>query len=492
MELLNYSIRLQSELEIRGAMLKTYYTYRIRIANNERVQVEKSNAQHQSLGEPSGVFRYQEKIGEAQPILEIARNNVENELNDSAQTRALGEALFEILFDDVLRQDFVNFHYQVVQQEKQLLRVELDIDEQGMPEVAALPWEFMCLPQKANLGEIRLGTDPSIVFSRRRSQWNPALPIQLKEGEKLRIALVISAPDSLPRVMYEPVQEALEKLANDQTMPIELLPVVSSANADEIDAVLEKEPHIFHFIGHGRLQNESNQEVGQIAFTDPDYNDEAMWVDADYFSGLFARHRPGVVMLQACEGGMSSASQAFAGVASRVVQMNIPVVVAMQYEVSNFSASRFARKFYERLAKGDPVDIAAQNGRRSISQGPTQYRKRDFATPVIFMRVQDGYLFQRPEDKPNAQANSSVPAGNLVRGKVDIENAKDVKAIGAEADTLNSGTVEGEVKAGKAENAKLIGAKVGNVGGGSGEVKAKLDLEEGKNVNAIGTQLGDV
>ena len=88
--------------------------------------------------------------------------------------------------------------------------------------------------------------------------------------------------------------------------------------------------------------------------------------------------------------------------------MNIPVVVAMQYEVSNISASRFARKFYERLAKGDPVDIAAQNGRRSLALGPTQFRKRDFATPVIFMRVQDGYLFQRLEDKADSKADNQV------------------------------------------------------------------------------------
>jgi hypothetical protein len=442
-------------------MTKAYYTYRIHVANNERVQVEKTNPQHQSLGDPSGIFRYQEKIAEAQPILEIARNNVENELNDSTKTRALGEALFEILFDDVLRQDFVNFYFQVVQQEKQLLRVELDIDEQGMPEVAALPWEFMCLPQKANLGEIRLGTDPNIVFSRRRSQWNPALPIQLKEGEKLKIALVISAPDSLPKVMHESVQEALEKLASDQTIPIELLPLVSSANAEEINTVLEKEPHIFHFIGHGRLQNESNQEVGQIAFTDPDFEDEAMWVDADYFSGLFAQHRPGVVMLQACEGGMLSASQAFAGVASRVVQMNIPVVVAMQYEVSNISASRFARKFYERLAKGDPVDIAAQNGRRAIALGPTQFRKRDFATPVIFMRVKNGYLFQRPEDKADSKVGSPVLTAT---SNQDVE-------------TLEDGNLTG-IKAGKLPN--------------GAQLKADQKLKDMKGGNATGVSLGDV
>ncbi|CBN55057.1 MULTISPECIES: tetratricopeptide repeat protein [Kamptonema] len=387
-------------------MAKTYYTYRLRVANRDRVQVEKWDAQHQDKGQPSGALRYQEKLPEIAPLLQAAKNN---ELNDSSLVRSLGEALFDVLFDDVLRQDFVNFYYQVVQQEKQLLRVELDIDEQGMPEIAALPWEFMCVPARANLGTIWMGTVPDLVFSRRRSQWIAAQPIQLESDEKLRIALIISAPSNLPPVAYEPVQAALEKLAVEQAKRVELLPIISSANPETIDTILSKDPHIFQFIGHGRMKNEGKQEVGEIALVDPDFN-EAMWVDADYFSELFNQHRPGVVMLQACEGGMLSSSQAFVGVASKVVQQNVPVVVAMQYEVTNSTASRFALRFYQQLAAEDPVDIAVQYARRAIALGPTQYRKRDFATPVIFMRVRDGYLFKRQSasSQSNQQPDSSL------------------------------------------------------------------------------------
>ncbi|CAD5945533.1 CHAT domain-containing protein [Planktothrix agardhii] len=382
-------------------MEKTYCTYRIRVANRDRIQVEKWDSQHQDRGQPSGAFQYQQKLPEIAPLLQKVRSN---ELNDSTLARSLGESLFDILFDDVLRQDFVNFYYQVVQQEKQLLRVELDIDEQGMPEIAALPWEFMCVPARANLGTIWMGTVPDLVFSRRRSQWIAAQPIQLESDEKLRIALVIAAPPNLPSVAYEPVQAALEKLAFEQANRVELLPVVRSANPEAIDTILSKNPHIFHFIGHGRMQTEGQQEVGEMALVDPDF-DEAMWVEANYFSELFNQHRPGVVMLQACEGGMLSSSQAFVGVASKVVQQNVPVVVAMQYEVTNSTASRFALRFYQQLAANDPVDIAAQYGRRAIALGSTQYRKRDFATPVIFMRVQNGYLFQRQAEAKSSTLN---------------------------------------------------------------------------------------
>ncbi len=383
-------------------MAKTYYTFRIRLANNERVQVEKWNDEGQSKGEPFRPFRYKEKLEQITSLLQPV---LTEELNNSKQARSLGEALFDAIFDEVLRQEFVNFYQEAVRDKKQLLRIELDIDEQTMPEVAALPWEFMCLPASANLGELWLGTDPNLVFSRRRTQWYPAPPIQLEEGEKLRIALAIAAPKDLGTVKYEDVQEALQALADNQSERIEFLPVVNPANPSAINELLEQKPHIFHFIGHGQLQNAEGEGVGQIALVKKVFN-TALWVDAGFFAGLFKRHLPGVVLLQACESGRLSASQAFAGVASKIVEENIPVVVAMQYEVSNITASQFAYEFYERLAKGEPVDIAAQNGRYTIAI-EDQYRKRDFATPVVFMRVQDGYLFKRQGGEVDPKANTA-------------------------------------------------------------------------------------
>jgi hypothetical protein len=407
-------------------MAKRYFTYHIRVANRDRVQVEKWDDQHQDQGQPSGAFRYQEKLVEIAPLLQAASNN---ELNDSTLVESLGEALFDVLFDDKLCQDFVSFYDQVVHQKKQLLRVELNIDEQGMSEIAALPWEFMCVPRRARSGIIWMGTVPNVVLCRRRSQWSAAQSIQLAPDEKIRIALVISAPPNLPPVAYEPVQAALEKLAREQAKRVELLPIVSPATPEAIDTILSKNPHIFYFIGHGRMKNEGNQEVGEMAFVDPDL-DEAMWVDANYFSELFNQHRPGVVILQACESGMLSPSQAFVGVASKVGQQNVPVVVAMQYEVTNSTATKFALDFCKHLAAGYPVDIAAQCGRRAIAFGSTKYHKRDFATPVIFMRVKDGYLFKRQSassqfnQQPDFSVNPQIIQGRDIDKRNIYENGQ--------------------------------------------------------------------
>jgi len=48
-----------------------------------------------------------------------------------------------------------------------------------MPEVAALPWEFLCFPEACHQGTVWLATDPNLVFLRYRALWNSAKPIQL-------------------------------------------------------------------------------------------------------------------------------------------------------------------------------------------------------------------------------------------------------------------------------------------------------------------------
>ena len=385
-------------------MSNSYYIYRIRLNNNHHVEIEKYDDAKKSLGRPSGDFCYQEKQQEIQRLLEVASNHKLS----AEETCQLGEALFNSLFDSTLGQDFINFYFQVVQEKEQKLRIELDIDEEEMPEFAALPWEFLCIPEKINQGTIWLGTDPNLVFSRRRALWNSAKTIQLKPGEKLRIALAISAPEDEGPVEYAEVQEYLEELAKEQSEEIELLPIINPATKVEIDKLLERKPHIFHFIGHGRFEDKAGKKVGEIALgRKVGKRIRAKWVNENFFAGLFVRHRPGIVFLQACEGGKQSASEAFKGVAPKIVAQNIPVVVAMQYKVQNATANAFSAEFYGRLAKGEPVDVAAQNGRYRVAL-EADYLGNDFAAPVIFMRVENGYLFQKEEVKEKIESNDCL------------------------------------------------------------------------------------
>lgn len=386
-------------------MGRSYYTFRIRITNRHDVRVEVHYPDNRPSDEPSGKFRYQggtqKRIKE---LHDLARNG---ELR-SLEVKELGKKLFDAMFDEGLRRHFFELHKEVG--EDALLRLELDVDEHELPDIAALPWEFMRTPSNASDGNVWLGTAPNLIFSRRRARWRAAKPIQLEPDEPLRIAIAVANPKNgdLSPVKFDKVLEALNKLAKEQPKRIELLELVNPATTVSIDKVLEtKKPHIFHFIGHGRLRDENQRDTGQIALIDAalDGLDKPDWIDAERFGELLNRHQPAVVVLQACEGAALSASEAFAGLASRVVDHNIPVVVAMQYEVSNSTAQQFVLEFYRRLSENDPVDKAAQEGRRQISL-VKGYETRDFATPVLFMSVQDGYLFKRSAPSVRDESHS--------------------------------------------------------------------------------------
>ena len=446
-------------------MEKTYQTYRIEVVSLDRVRFEKRDAQNQVLEEsiPANL-RYQEKLEE---VTELVENANDNSLNEASEVRKLGETLFDILFENNERcQDFVEFYNEVVENQDQFLRVELNIDEEKMPELAALPWEFMCLPARLNQQELWLGTNPKVVFSRHRALGKTPPSIQLGKDEKLRIALVVSSPSNLGRFNYQPVEEMLNKLARDQPERVEFLQIIEEADRRSINEILEQKPHIFHFIGHGKLKK--TEKFGQIALLDT-VTGKADWISADIFSRLFAQHRPGIVVLQACEGGANSASQAFASVAAKVVQENIAVVLAMQYLVKIHTANSFTSCFYKQVAKGYPVDIAAQSGRLAIALDSPYYESRDFATPVIFMSGQDGYLFQRKgvevEPVTSAKAHSAMATKVIAEVKQQFDTVTNAEVVGINAGEIevSDGNFKSDQYGQTVADSKVTGIKFGNI-----------------------------
>lgn len=370
-------------------MTQKYYTVRIRVAHPDGVSLE---IHDEKIKEPKGVFGFRNSVRSR--ILELHEKAGLNELK-GAEVEELGRLLFSVLLDEGLRRDFLEI-YLKAQQDSALLRVELDIDERQLPEIAALPWEFMYLPPCELHGALWLATAPDIVFSRRRARWHVPEPTRLKAGERLRIAVAVSAPGDLGPVRYQPIIAALkEEMA--RTGQFEVL-VEEAANRKSIDTLLKTKPHIFHFIGHGSLKDENNQDTGQVALVDSFGNAEL--VNADDFCELFTRFKPGLVVLQTCESGALSDSTAFVGIASRVAQMNVPAVAAMQYEISNAAAQQFSLEFYRCLAGNEPVDKAVQEARRSMALSSPGYAARDFATPVLFMAVKEGCLFQFQGEPP--------------------------------------------------------------------------------------------
>ncbi len=126
----------------------------------------------------------------------------------------------------------------------------------------------------------------------------------------------------------------------------------------------------------------------------PDDSGGARLMDEDGFALFFNTFQDiRLIVLNACEGGQSSATEQLAGLGDKLVQLAaVPAVVAMQYPIADDAAKTFAAEFYQALADGLPIDAALAQARLALYQ-ECNPDNRAWGTPVLFMRARDGRLF---------------------------------------------------------------------------------------------------
>ena len=211
--------------------------------------------------------------------------------------------------------------------------------------------------------------------------------LELVENQ-LKVLLVISSPSNLAQLdtigEEKLIREALENLIEAGQIELDVL---HKATRREIQQKLREKPYnVFHFIGHGEFKDNK----GYIALIDE--NGKAKSMDDETFANFFlGNNNLGLVILNSCQGATVSSNQAFVGTAPNLVRRGIPAVVAMQYSIWDNTAKLFADEFYRTLALGYPVDAAIQTTRNAISMD-VGLDKRDFATPVLYMRAKDGII----------------------------------------------------------------------------------------------------
>ena len=105
-----------------------------------------------------------------------------------------------------------------------------------------------------------------------------------------------------------------------------------------------------------------------------------------------------LVVLNSCEGARTTLTDPYAGVATTLIQLGVPAVVAMQFEISDEAAHLFAEELYTNLiGRQDPIDAAVAEARKAIY---VRGRPVEWATPVLFMRDPDVELFGFADPTP--------------------------------------------------------------------------------------------
>ncbi|MGH3696221.1 MAG: CHAT domain-containing protein [Pseudonocardiaceae bacterium] len=297
---------------------------------------------------------------------------------DERPVRELGQRLFEALVADDVRSLYVTSR-QRAREQGSVLRLVLRVRP---PELARLPWEFLFDPgQQDYLGlSMPLVRYPEVLAPRQPLQ--VALP--------LRVLGMVARPGDQHVLDVEEEQRRLRTaLADLEREGLVELSWVEGQTYTALEDTLDQGPwHVFHFVGHGGYNRDA--EEGTLALADE--TGRTRWVGADDLSRLFAEHHTlRLVVLNACDTGRSGALDAFSSTAGALVRRWVPAVLAMQFEISDLAAVRFAQTFYESVAKRRPVDDSVMRARRALRLDNSH--TLEWGTPVLYLRAPEGRIF---------------------------------------------------------------------------------------------------
>ena len=208
------------------------------------------------------------------------------------------------------------------------------------------------------------------------------------------------------------------------------------------------ELHVIHYIGHGAY-DEKGTQAGILVLEDA--RGRPHEVTGEELGGLMRDERSlQLVVLNSCEGVRASHVDPFSGVASSLLRCGLPAVIGIQTEITDEAAITFSDRLYTALAQGFPIDAALAQARRAIFAAG---RDVEFGTPVLFMRVADGRLFDvdgAPPPSPAGRVEADLwaepdPAqeGGTVTWRLEIRNAG-----GSELADVIARDTDGETRAG--------------------------------------------
>lgn len=347
-----------------------------------------------------------------------AAENVRHRKAKLGDLELLGEQLFAAMFPGLLGQFLCDAipafgALASTSADGTYLQLELDIDEAKRPDIAALPWELMRATYERGK-KIWLCRHPRVALIRRRAAMKSRDSIVL--DRPLKVLLVVSAPrvnKKIGPIVHEDVLKKLQELA--QAVPPVLAPVVElhQPTLTTLAEGLElHKPDILHFIGHGRLAEASVRGAqvknGEIALVNS--LGDVDWAPADIFAEVFQTFAPAVVVLQSCESGAGASGEPFVSAAAQVLGEDVPVVLAMQHEISNGAAAVFTEQFYRQLREYNPVDYAVQRARQFMGQKFARDTQNlsTFCAPILFTKAQDLRLFTRPQQSARHSKDPEV------------------------------------------------------------------------------------
>lgn len=315
-------------------------------------------------------------------------HEVGHEHKSTDEIAKLGKTLFDSIFKGELRDAFNEAKGTQGSETNGGLRIRFITQYNVLNEI---PFELLCADTKPREEFLSLDRDFSIVRSLRTGAPLATPVIELP----IRMLVVIANYDLAGidvEAEYDHLEAALKPLKERGGLIIKYLGVDDRFEANKEILLRElrtqankNEPyHIFHFIGHGQLeQNPDGEDEGALEFVGPDGKAKLEYAtllasDVADFGVLFAG-------LQSCSGAKTADKNAFQGVAQRLLGEGLYAVIAMQWPVHKDEARTFFSKMYSSwLLENCELDRAVVEARKKV-QSDFYGRNQAWINPVLFM-----------------------------------------------------------------------------------------------------------
>lgn len=358
-------------------------------------------------GEDSVIFQNPFTNDELGQFLDLLGHPGQNEQAAEDAARDFGSRLFQAVFAGGVN---TRLHVSLSEVEREECGLRIQMHLADVPELAALPWEYLYDPVLGPLS--RLSKTPIVRYMDLRTP-NRVLGVKLP----LRILVMISSPDDYALLDVDKEWSKLKKSLQhliDQGK-VELVLLTDATIPALLDQFRNPPFHVFHFIGHGGY--DSAEGDGYLVFEEESEDDEGVGerdgrvvrshrVNGERVANLLQNHTSiRLAVINACEGARSSVANPFGGVAQSLVNASIPAVVAMQFPITDDAAIDFAAEFYKAMAAYRPVDAALADARNRMNDA-------EWGTPALYMRSPDGCIFG-PSDPPPPPPPVFVPIDQI-------------------------------------------------------------------------------
>ena len=300
----------------------------------------------------------------------------------------IGGQLFQALFNGYVRDRYV----EAVGKAQAGLRLRLWFDP---PELQALPWELLYDAERNEF----LALSGRVLVTRYLSVPRGTPPLAVTAP--LSILVVTAAPKDRPLLAVDAeaaaVQAALEPLAAQGLVRVSVLPHAQVMTLR--DALRDFQPHVLHFAGHGGIGPEGGALILEGA------DGRSRLLSGSELSTMLKFTGVRLAVLNACLSARSAAVEAgsfdeqrraLLGVGPALVRAGLGAVVAMQFSLADEAARLFAQDVYRTLARLEPADQAVARAREALMLEIGEGR-REWATPVLFLRAPDGVVFYLPK-----------------------------------------------------------------------------------------------